>query len=47
MKYVCLVYGEEKDLHALTAERSAKLDVDSRALAVAVSIERGLMRRQE
>lgn len=21
MKYVCLVYGEEKDLYALTAER--------------------------
>ncbi|ANT48995.1 YciI family protein [Mesorhizobium amorphae] len=31
MKYVCLVYGEEKDLHALTAERSAKLDADSLA----------------
>ncbi|MFK0689173.1 YciI family protein [Mesorhizobium sp. IMUNJ 23033] len=31
MKYVCLVYGEEKDLHALTAEGSAKLDTDSLA----------------
>ncbi|CAN7271229.1 YciI family protein [Mesorhizobium amorphae] len=31
MKYVCLVYGEEKDLHALTAEASAKLDADSLA----------------
>ena len=31
MKYVCLVYGEEKDLHALTAEGSAKLDADSLA----------------
>ncbi|RUW54776.1 MULTISPECIES: YciI family protein [unclassified Mesorhizobium] len=31
MKYVCLVYGEEKDLYALTAERSAKLDADSLA----------------
>ena len=31
MKYVCLVYGEEKDLHALTMERGAKLDADSLA----------------
>lgn len=31
MKYMCLVYGEEKDLHALTAERGAKLDADSQA----------------
>ena len=31
MKYVCLVYGEEKDLHALTPEGSAKLDADSLA----------------
>ena len=29
MKYVLLVYGEEKDLHALTPERAAKLDADS------------------
>ncbi|MBZ9737751.1 MULTISPECIES: YciI family protein [unclassified Mesorhizobium] len=31
MKYVLLVYGKEKDLHALTAERGAKLDADSLA----------------
>ena len=31
MQYVCLVYGEEKDLYALTAEGSAKLDADSLA----------------
>ncbi|WP_192181859.1 YciI family protein [Mesorhizobium amorphae] len=31
MKYVCLVYGEEKDLYALAAEGSAKLDADSLA----------------
>ncbi|MER8746426.1 YciI family protein [Mesorhizobium sp. M1004] len=31
MKYVCLVYGEEKDLHAMTPERLAKLDSDSMA----------------
>jgi hypothetical protein len=31
MQYVCLVYGEEKDLHALSAEGSAKLDADSLA----------------
>ncbi|UCI30675.1 YciI family protein [Mesorhizobium sp. B4-1-4] len=31
MKYVCLVYGEEKDLHALTPERGAKLNADSLA----------------
>jgi len=29
MKYVLLVYGEEKDLFALTPERAAKLDADS------------------
>ncbi|RUX23202.1 YciI family protein [Mesorhizobium sp. M7A.F.Ca.US.011.01.1.1] len=31
MRYVCLVYGEEKDLHAMTPERLAKLDADSMA----------------
>ena len=31
MKYVCLVYGEEKDLYAMTPERMAKLDADSMA----------------
>jgi hypothetical protein len=31
MKYVLLVYGEEKDLHALSPEGSAKLDADSLA----------------
>jgi len=31
MKYVCLVYGEEKDLHAMTPARMAKLDADSMA----------------
>ncbi|WFP63921.1 MULTISPECIES: YciI family protein [unclassified Mesorhizobium] len=31
MRYVLLVYGEEKDLLALTPERSAKLDADSLA----------------
>ncbi|TKB31170.1 MAG: hypothetical protein E5W69_02255 [Mesorhizobium sp.] len=31
MKYVCLVYGEEKDLYAMTPERMAKLDADSLA----------------
>jgi hypothetical protein len=31
MKYVLLVYGEEKDLYALTRERAAKLDADSLA----------------
>ncbi|ESY67048.1 YciI family protein [Mesorhizobium opportunistum] len=31
MKYVCLVYGEEKDLYALTPEGMAKLDADSLA----------------
>ena len=31
MKYVCLVYGEEKDLHAMTSARMAKLDADSMA----------------
>ncbi|TPN83742.1 YciI family protein [Mesorhizobium sp. CU2] len=29
MKYVLLVYGEEKDLFALTPEQGAKLDADS------------------
>jgi hypothetical protein len=29
MKYVCLVYGEENRLHAMTAEEMAKLDADS------------------
>ena len=38
MKYLCLVYGEAKDLHALTPERSAKLDADS--LAYDKSLER-------
>ncbi|OHV88990.1 YciI family protein [Mesorhizobium sp. ORS 3428] len=31
MKYVLLVYGEEKDLFALTREQAAKLDADSLA----------------
>lgn len=31
MKYVCLVYGEEKDLYAMSPERLAKLDADSLA----------------
>ena len=31
MKYVCLVYGEEEDLHAMTPQRLAKLDADSMA----------------
>lgn len=31
MKYVLLVYGEEKDLFALSPERGAKLDADSLA----------------
>ncbi|RUZ76478.1 YciI family protein [Mesorhizobium sp. M7A.F.Ca.US.006.01.1.1] len=31
MKYVCLVYGEEKDLHAMSPARLAKLDADSMA----------------
>ena len=31
MKYVCLVYGEEKDLHAMTPQGLAKLDADSMA----------------
>ncbi|TGP39346.1 YciI family protein, partial [bacterium M00.F.Ca.ET.228.01.1.1] len=26
MRYVCLVYGEEQSLYALTPEGSAKLD---------------------
>ncbi|OBQ86341.1 MULTISPECIES: YciI family protein [unclassified Mesorhizobium] len=39
MKYVLLVYGEEKDLFALTPERSAKLDADS------LAYDRGLDRQ--
>ncbi|QPC90138.1 YciI family protein [Mesorhizobium sp. INR15] len=31
MQYICLVYGEEKDLHALTPAGGAKLDADSLA----------------
>lgn len=31
MKYVCLVYGEESILHALTPEALAKVDADSLA----------------
>ena len=31
MKYVCLVYGEEKDLYAMTPEHLAKLDAESMA----------------
>ncbi|TGQ49969.1 YciI family protein [Mesorhizobium sp. M1C.F.Ca.ET.193.01.1.1] len=31
MKYVLLVYGQEKDLFALTPQQSAKLDADSLA----------------
>jgi hypothetical protein len=31
MKYMCLVYGEEKDLHALTPEGQRKLDASSLA----------------
>jgi hypothetical protein len=31
MKYVCLVYGEESQLHALTPDALAKLDADSLA----------------
>lgn len=31
MKYFLLVYGEEKDLYALTPERAARLDADSLA----------------
>ncbi|RVD56569.1 YciI family protein [Mesorhizobium sp. M2D.F.Ca.ET.185.01.1.1] len=31
MKYVLLVYGEEKDLYALTPKRAARLDADSLA----------------
>ncbi|WP_027169078.1 YciI family protein [Mesorhizobium sp. WSM3224] len=38
MKYVCLVYGEEKDLYAMTPERLAKLDADS--IAYDKSVER-------
>ena len=37
----------ERTVRAHLSSIYAKLDVDSRALAVAVSIERGLMRRQE
>jgi hypothetical protein len=29
MRYVCLVYGEESRLHALSKEAGAKLDADS------------------
>ncbi|MFI0842676.1 YciI family protein [Mesorhizobium sp. IMUNJ 23232] len=29
MKYVCLVYGQERDLHNLTPEGAAKLDASS------------------
>lgn len=29
MQYVCLVYGEESSLHALSKEAGAKLDADS------------------
>lgn len=42
MQYVCLVYGEEKDLHALTPEGSAKLDADSLAYDRSLA-ERGLL----
>lgn len=31
MKYVCLVYGQEKDLYAMSPERLARLDADSLA----------------
>lgn len=31
MRYVCLVYGEERDLHALSKEGLAKLDARSLA----------------
>ncbi|MGX9179465.1 YciI family protein [Mesorhizobium sp. BHbdii] len=31
MKYVCLVYGEEKELYAMSPKRLAKLDADSLA----------------
>lgn len=31
MKYMCLVYGEEKDLHALSDEGQKKLDASSLA----------------
>ncbi|MGX7875735.1 YciI family protein [Mesorhizobium sp. ORM6] len=39
MKYVCLVYGEEKDLYALTPERGAKLNADSLAHDRALDLE--------
>ena len=39
MKYVCLVYGEESRLHAMTAEEMAKVDADS--LAYDSSLEQG------
>jgi hypothetical protein len=42
MKYVCLVYGEEKDLHALTPAGSAKLDADSLAYDRSLE-EKGLL----
>jgi hypothetical protein len=31
MQYVCLVYGEEQQLHTLTTEAGAKLNADSLA----------------
>ncbi|MDQ6434033.1 YciI family protein [Mesorhizobium sp. LHD-90] len=31
MKYMCLVYGQEKDLHALTPQGREKLDASSLA----------------
>ncbi|MFD2056535.1 YciI family protein [Mesorhizobium calcicola] len=42
MKYVCLVYGEEKDLHALTPAGSAKLNADSLAYDRSLE-EKGLL----
>ncbi|MFC3326399.1 YciI family protein [Mesorhizobium cantuariense] len=42
MKYVCLVYGEEKDLYALTPEGAAKLDADSLAYDRSLQ-EKGLL----
>jgi hypothetical protein len=38
MRYVCLVYGQERDLHALTEEGLATLD--SRSLAHDRSLEK-------
>ena len=37
MKYVCLVYGEESHLHALTPEGLARLDADSLAYDRAIA----------